>query len=137
MSAPIFCQKKHGTINSKLQLMDQYSRLLKNTTFFDFTFIVKGKPFKVHKNILASESETMQVMFTAQLKESVQGACIGDDIEPDIFQHMLQFIYAGIAPANLDDLSTDLYKAAHYYRIVKLMEICEQRRMDAWKIVKW
>lgn len=146
---------------SMLQFIDQGSNLLNDATFSDFTFIVKSKTFKVHKNILANESETMRAMFTNELKESVEGQCVVDDIEPDVFHNMLEFIYAGMISANLEDVAIDLYKAAHYYRIVKLMDICkecihsrltndnsmdvyelatmyemEDVRMDAWKIVK-
>ncbi|XP_037052171.1 speckle-type POZ protein-like [Bradysia coprophila] len=158
---PITFQKRHCNINTKLQLADQYSSLLDDATHSDFTFIVKGKSFKVHKNILASVSETMRAMFASQYKETIEGVCRVDHIKPNIFQNMLQFIYAGVIPANLEDVSVDLYKAADYYRIVKLMEICKEAihfrlincnalevyelatmyniedvRVDAWKIVK-
>ncbi|KAG4077823.1 hypothetical protein HA402_013757 [Bradysia odoriphaga] len=158
---PMSFQKRHCSTNTKLQLADQYSSLLDDATHSDFTFIVKDKSFKVHKNILASVSETMRAMFASQYKETSEGACRVDDIEPNIFHSMIQFIYAGVIPANLEDISVDLYKVADYYRIAKLMEICKEAihfrlissnalgvyelatlyniedvRLDAWKIVK-
>lgn len=160
-SDPVFRQKRHSTPNLERKLLDLYSNLLNDSSFSDFTFIVKGKNFKVHKNILASVSETMRAMFTSDLKESVLGECIVDDIEPHIFQHMLKFIYAATIPVDLDNVAVDLYKAAHYYRIVELMEICKDSihfllsdcnapeifkfstlydikdiQTDAWKIIK-
>lgn len=161
-AGPIFCQTKYGTTNAKLEIMDQYLNILNDSTFSDFTFNVKGTKLKVHKNILASVSETMRTMFTTNFKESVQSECIVDHLEPDIFQLMLQFIYAGQIPVDLDNISIDLYRAAHYYRIVRLMDICKENihfqlsvsnaeeiyelatlydmedvKVDAWKIVKW
>lgn len=143
------------------KLVNQYFNLLNDATFSDFTFVVKGRSFRVHKSILASESEIMRAMFTTHFKESVHGECQVDDIEPDIFQYMLQFVYAGLIPENLDYVSMDLYKAAHYYRIEKLMDRCKENirfilavsnaieiyelsalydiediKVDAWKIVK-
>lgn len=159
---PICRQKRYCTTNAKLERMDQYVNLLNDSTFCDFTFIVKGKSFNVHKSILASASETMRAMFTTNLNEFVQGECRIDHIEPTVFQHMLQFIYAGIISAEIDNIAVDLYKAAHYYRIEKLTEICgenirfnlnasnaldiyelstlydmEDVKTDAWKIIKW
>lgn len=123
---PLFRLKKYCATNANLELMDQYLNLLNDSTFSDFTFVVKEKAFKVHKNILASQSETMRAMFTTNFIEFVLGECIVDDIEPEIFQLMLHFMYAGKICANLDDVAMDLYRAAHYYRIVKLMEICKE-----------
>lgn len=159
---PIFGQKKNCRITKRLEVIDQNVRLLNGATFSDFAFIVKGIKIKVHKCILAGESETMRTMFSTNLKESVRAECIVDHIEPDIFHHMLRFIYAKIIPVDLDNVSKDLYKAAHYYRIKKLMEICENSiyfslsvsnaqeiyelstlydmeevKLDAWQIVKW
>lgn len=107
---PISFRKQLCSKNTKLQLADQYSSLLNDETYSDFTFIVQGKSFKVHKNILANVSETMRTMFASQLKETMKGECHVEDIEPSVFQNMLQFIYAGIIPANLDDVSFALYK---------------------------
>lgn len=159
---PIFRQKTLCTTHAKLERMDQYLNLLNDSTFSDFTFFVKGTNFKVHKAVLASQSETMRAMFTINLKEFVQGECIVDHIEPDIFQHMLRFIYSGnIAVNEFENISIDLYKAAHYYRIETLMEMCKENihfrlnvcnaleiyelttfydmedvKADAWRVVK-
>lgn len=159
---PIFSGTKYCAKNAKVEVADQYLNLLNDSTFSDFTFTVKGMKFKVHKNILASESETMRAMFTTNLREFVQAECVVDHIEPHIFKLMLEFIYAGKIPDDLDNISMDLYRAAHYYRIVKLMDMCtenihfrlsvsnaqeiyelatlydmEDVKVDAWKIVKW
>lgn len=161
-AGPIFCESKYCTTNANVKVMDQYLNLLNDSTFSDFTFTVKGRKFKVHKNILASESETMRAMFTTNLRECIQAECVIDHIEPHIFQLMLQFIYAGKIPTDLDNISMDLYRAAHYYRIEKLMDMCKENihfrlsvpnaqevyelatlydmkdvKVDAWKIVKW
>lgn len=123
---PITRHRRNCATNGKLKLVDQYLNLLNDSTFSDFTFTVKGTNFKVHKNILAIESEPMRAMFTSNLREAASAECNVDHIEPDIFKHMLHFIYAGIISPNLDDISIELYKAADYYRIVKLMEICKE-----------
>ncbi|KAG4077881.1 hypothetical protein HA402_013815 [Bradysia odoriphaga] len=113
---------------------------------------------KIFWLVLAKQCEQCLLM---NAKKPLRECAIVDDIEPNIFQNMLQFIYAGVIPANLEDISVDLYKAADYYWIVKLIEICKEdihfrlrvgkaierfelatiyniddMRMDAWKIIK-
>lgn len=158
----ILRQKKYTSKDARREVFKQYLNILNDPTFSDFTFIVKGKSFKVHKAIIASASEIMRKMITTNLKESMQGECIVDNIEHHVFEHILHFIYAGEIPVNLGDVSMELFKAAHYYGITKLIEICkedihfrlsvenalevcelatvydiEDLKIDAWKIAKW
>lgn len=113
------------------RITDQYVRkqfrnILNDPTFSDFTFIVQNKEFKVHKAILAASSEVMRKIFTTDLRESNEGQCKIADIEPEIFENLLRFVYTGELPENLDGISLELFKAAHYYGISDLVEICKQ-----------
>lgn len=140
----------------------QYENILNDPTFSDFTFVVQGKEFKVHKAIVGSSSEVMRTIFTADLMESRQGRCNVIDIEPAIFDHLLRFMYTGQLPQTLDGISGDLLKAAHFYGVTDLFEICKQNlefqlhvdnavemyefcslyeltelKQEAWNFVKW
>ncbi|XP_037033873.1 TD and POZ domain-containing protein 2-like [Bradysia coprophila] len=104
----------------------QYHSILNDPTFSDFTFVVQNKEFKVHKAIVGASSEVMRLIFTADLQESRQGRCNVVDIDPEVFGHLLRFMYTGQLPDALDGISGDLLKAAHFYGVTELFEICKQ-----------
>lgn len=105
-------------------LQDSSSSLYGNTIFSDFTFIVKGTEFKVHKAILATSSAVMHRLFTADYHEKATGQCEVDHIEPNIFEALICFIYCRKIPDNLLKVACKLYEAAHYYDIQMLKNIC-------------
>lgn len=99
--------------------------ILNESKYSDFIFIVKGKPFKVHKNILAAASPVFDKLFSVKLKESRSNEC---DVKPFIFECLLNFIYSGELPENLheENVAQNLFEAAHLYQIDKLVDICKQ-----------
>lgn len=137
--------------------------ILNQSKYSDFTFVVSGKRFKVHKCILAAASPVFDKIFSSKMKETHTNECYVVDIDPDIFSHLLRFIYFGELSENIEDDNKllKLYAAAHYYQIGKLVEICKQIKhfnlseenaaetylwaitydlkdvmIDAWKIIK-
>lgn len=159
-------EKRLRKINNRqianLYTVKQFKSILNDPTFTDFTFIVQSKKFNVHKAILAAASDVMRKIFTTNLLESKQGHCCISFIEPEIFEHLLRFIYTGQLPEIMDGISIQLLKAAHYYGISHLIEICKENlhfkinaenaveiyefasiydladlKLDAWNVVKW
>jgi hypothetical protein len=107
-------------------IIGHFCSMLGDPTFADFKFIVKGKEFKVHKNILAAASPVFLKMFTTDMEESRKGECKIDDFNPETFEEMLRFIYSGKLPENVKDPSIDLlYEIAHFYEIKGLKEMCK------------
>lgn len=102
--------------------------ILNESKYSDFIFIVKGKSFKVHKNILAAASPVFDKLFSAELKESRSNECDVNNIQPFIFECLLNFIYSGELPENLheENVAQSLFEAAHLYQIDKLVDICKQ-----------
>lgn len=88
-------------------------------TLADFTFIVKGKPFKVQKSILAAPSNVMQQLFSVDLKNTNE--CKIDNIEPHIFLALMGF---SLVSENFYNKSCDLYTAAHDFKLELLKRIC-------------
>ena len=142
-------------------MLSNVALLTDDSTFSDFTFIVKGKEFKLHKIILAAASPVMRRMFTTNMEESRESKCSVDHIEPDIFEYLVAFIYRHEVPENIAEVVKPLYEAAHYYQVDHLKEICEkilleevsvknalenfkwaelfdlkQVKLDAWQIIK-
>lgn len=157
-------QKFRDTTVQHKKIIANNKRILKDPKYSDFTFIVQKKEFKVHKNILAAASPVFDRLFSVKLKENRTNKCCVNDVEPVIFQYLLNFIYFGEMPENLlkDFIPRKLFEAAHYYQIDELVDICRQEihyrlsvdnaeetykwactyelkdiKMDAWNIIKW
>lgn len=115
-----------GTAISHRRVLD-YSvidSLYGDPTFADFKFNVRGKEFKVHKNLLSAASEVFKTMFTCGLDETKNNSAT-EDCDPEIFEHFIKFIYTDIVPEDeMPEISHDLYALAHRYGINALMEIC-------------
>jgi hypothetical protein len=156
-----FRGKFYNSAVAKKKICTNIGRMYGDEEFADFVFAVKGKPFKVHKNILAEASEVFRKMFTTNMKEARNNECEIDNIEPEIFESLLRFIYTAEIPENLKEVAIELFKAAHYYEIDELRNVCEQEihenlkkenaleiyeltcvyggeqlKLDAWKIIK-
>lgn len=112
-------------VDASQEILGNFSKMLKDPTFSDFTFNVKGKEFKVHKTVLAAASPVFTRLFLSDLKESRKNFCTIKHIEPGVFEVLLGFIYGAKLPVNLKDRAKDLYKAAHYYEVERLKKICE------------
>jgi BTB/POZ domain len=102
------------------QIVINNSKMLYNSQFSDFKFIFKDNEFKVHRNVLAAASSVFARMFTADMDEARNSECIVKDIEPEICEHLLQFIYCGKLPEDIGAVAMKLYEAAHYYEINQL-----------------
>ena len=83
-----------------------------DTTFSDFTFIVKSKEFKVHKAVLSVRSPVFKIMFLSNMKEAVDNKAEITDTEPSTFEKLLDFIYCCKIPKDLDYYAMDLFVAA-------------------------
>jgi hypothetical protein len=125
------------------ELQTTIGNILDNSTFSDFKFIVKGKEFKVHRNILSTASPVFDKLFTVDMEEANNNECAVADIEPAIFEQLLRFIYKRELPENLSKVAMKLFEAAHYYEINKLKEICLKdvfellSKSNAVKIFNW
>ncbi|XP_057318520.1 speckle-type POZ protein B-like [Microplitis mediator] len=61
-------------------------------------------------------------MFTHEMKEKRDSEVAIPDIEPEIFNKMLKFIYTD----EIDNLDADLLEAADKYQLLKLKSLCEE-----------
>jgi hypothetical protein len=117
-----FSMKKDPKVNAEIQ---KIAALLSDSKNSDFTCIVGNRSFKVHKSILAAASPVFDRMFSVPMVEAQTNEVKIEVIEPNIFEHLLQFVYGQKLPQNLFKVVVDLFKAAHYYEVKDLMEICE------------
>lgn len=118
--------KFYNQIDGYNEIIANYSKMFKDPTFSDFTYLVKGKEFKVHKAVLAAVSPFFMRLFTSGMQESRESCGESDKIEPETFESVLKFIYEAKLPEKFEEVAQDLYEAAHYYDLERLKKICEK-----------
>lgn len=105
-------------------LRTQMEQLFESKALNDVTLDVNGRPFQAHKSILASKSKVFAAMFVHETKEKLSNHVQVDDIEPDVFQEVLRFIYTGrLSLETMDKMATDLLAAADKYLLDQLKTI--------------
>ncbi|XP_032222942.1 speckle-type POZ protein [Nematostella vectensis] len=106
------------------RLSSHMGNLLDNATFSDTVLIAGGREFKAHKAILAARSPVFSAMFEHEMEESRKGRVEILDIDPDVFQEMLKFVYTGNTP-QIQGMADDLLAAADKYDLERLKVMCE------------
>lgn len=104
--------------------MGDIKSLIDSSDMTDFIYNVNGKEFKVHKLILSLASPVFRSTFTCGLDETKNNSAEIKDCDPEMFDHLLKFIYKGFLPEDLSEIAFELYKLAHVYQIKSLEEIC-------------
>ncbi|EFX72949.1 hypothetical protein DAPPUDRAFT_253786 [Daphnia pulex] len=101
----------------------------------DITFNVLGRQFAAHKTILAIRSPVFAAMFLYHTIELISGEVEVDDIDPDVFQEVLRYLYTGLTrSAAMDIMAPALLAAADKYLLGQLKTRCEThliRQMSA------
>lgn len=78
---------------------DDMQALLDSGKFSDVKLVVGGKEFPAHKAILSARSSVFQAMFDQPPKESQDNRIEITDIEGEVFQELLRYIYTLRTPA--------------------------------------
>ncbi|GMH44894.1 hypothetical protein BSKO_12851 [Bryopsis sp. KO-2023] len=88
--------------------------------------IVQGKQFLAHKTILASRSRYFATMFTSGMVESATDTVTLDDINPDVMDIILDFVY-GRTMSIPSNLAVALFTASDRLEIPDLTKVvvCE------------
>lgn len=100
------------------------SNLLDSGKYSDFKIKVGQKEFNVHKCMLSQASPFFETMFDCGLDESKNSFVELKDQDEDVVQFLLDFIYKGKLPENMDEIAFDLFALAHQYEIDSLKTCC-------------
>lgn len=111
-----------------MRVLKGYNSLINNENFSDIVLYVGNETIYAHKVILASKSPYFNKMFSGTKKESNIDESKVNDIEPEVFMELLRYIYTGRVE-KLDQLALQIFKAAHFYEMYDLKNICEQVMM--------
>ncbi|KAK2161622.1 hypothetical protein LSH36_113g04013 [Paralvinella palmiformis] len=107
------------------KLSDDMGMLFERKTFSDVTLCVGCHEFQAHKAMLAARSPVFNAMFEHEMEEKKLGRVEILDVDHEVMEEMLRFIYTGEAP-NLDKMADDLLAAADKYDLERLKVMCEE-----------
>ena len=124
------CYKtSHSTIVVKREskhVLDNLRNLWIEKTLADVTFKFEEKVIKAHSLIVASGSPVFCAMFQNDFKEKSERIVEIKDIHPNVFDHLLRYIYTG--DADLDNVDVGgLLAASEKYGMDSLKEECALR----------
>ncbi len=127
---PIRFKPTYNHHMSSFNLGPQMERLRKEESFTDFTLVVGGKKFQVHKVVLAAHSPVFKRMFETDMREKRESCSSLDDVTPDIVEKLLTCMYTGIVPNLEEELAMELLQVAGKYQITHLTALCEVALCD-------
>ena len=104
------------------QILKNLTKLYHNRSTADVTFVVKNLEFKAHSAVITLASPVFAAMFKQDFEESHSKRVVIEDMEPRIFEELLEFLYKGVT---LTSHSEALFQAADKYQIDVLKEECE------------
>ncbi len=108
------------------ELITHLVNLFDNMQFSDVNFNVGGRELPAHKNILAARSTYFAAMFQHPMEEQSTNQVKIEDIDPEVFDQLLRFIYTGCVPLDkLETMAAGLLIAADKYSMDELKMKCE------------
>lgn len=116
----------HKEIDEHWIKTSPFSIMYDQDDFKDFTFIIEKQEFKVHKLIVAGSSEVLRTMFMSGLSESKSNSTIVTDIDAEVFQVLVDFMYGKKDEfyKTFKNFVFAVFKAAHKYEIKVLQDFC-------------
>lgn len=115
--------------NVDKSISTNFATMLQKNKYSDIIFMVQGEEFKLHRNILSARSPVFEVMFESNFEESKQNRVTITDIEVDVFEELIKFIYTGKID-QLDNLVHELFVVADKYQIESLKNICHDHLIN-------
>jgi len=106
------------------QLLHDVKTLFLSKDHSDVIIRCGEKLYDCHKIILTSRSPVFKTMLEAEMKEKMTGKVEIKNMDPEVLEDLLKYIYSGLAP-NIDEHPHELFAAADQYQLDKLKELCE------------
>lgn len=110
-------------VEPKRRLSVDLGALLESDKFGDVVFKLGNRTIRAHRVILASRSSVFAAMFKTEMKEQTTNAVTIQDIQPEVFDELLRYIYTDKVDS-LDSMSFELYAAADKYDLQGLVSLC-------------
>ncbi|KAL1397298.1 hypothetical protein pipiens_002542 [Culex pipiens pipiens] len=100
--------------------------LLSNEQLADVTILVGQQTFHAQRAILSVRSAVFAAMFQSRMQESTLNQITIVDIEPEVFEQVLKFIYTDKVEG-LAKMARDLLASADKYALDHLKNMCEDQ----------
>ncbi|XP_044020628.1 speckle-type POZ protein B-like [Aphidius gifuensis] len=131
VNQPIMANICENVDIAERHLKDTYAELLKSGISSDVIIKVKTKSFKAIKGILVAHSPVFSAMFNHdEVKENTENKVIVEDIDEDVFEQLLYYMYTGEVK-NIQDMPMDLLIAADKYQLDHLKNQCEETLLSS------
>ena len=117
--------KLEPPVNKYSDLASDIARSLTSLADKDITFVIAGKEIRAHKFILAARSPVFAAMFQNESKEAALSRFSIPDMEPDIFEALLSFLYTDQVDLTFK-MSKSLLTASKHYQLDLLGWHCER-----------
>lgn len=82
------------------------------------------RKFKAHKLILKSRSKYFKAMFDSSFEEASSDEIEIRDVDGNLFEKFLEFLYSGEPPKDVDQIAFDLLKIADRFELPSLVDCC-------------
>ena len=104
---------------------------LMNPSMSDVTIVVDdGRRIPAHKVILAARSPVFAAMFEHGMRENVENEVHIDDIDGEVIDKMLEYIYTGQLNGVISTVVDRLLVVADKYDHRELKSLCEEKLLD-------
>ena len=114
----------HGNIDIISEyLRSGLSSMLSQDICTDFEVVVGGRTFRCHKVVLAALSDYFQAMFTSRMKETVENKCVLHDVDPEVWENILDLIYDGSGEKTEHFMKYTTHATEEYLRIGCMLQI--------------
>jgi len=107
------------------RLSDDLGQLYESSQFADVTLACEGREFHCVKSLLVARSQVFAAMFEHDMEEAKHGRVEVKDVDSEVMDQMLRFIYTGKAP-DLERMAAELLAAADKYALDRLKVMCEE-----------
>ncbi|KAL1396331.1 hypothetical protein pipiens_010589 [Culex pipiens pipiens] len=133
-NAVILNEWRQGSFRQLLEprpssLSTDLKTLFEGDQLSDVTVLIQGQRILAHKCILSARSSVFAAMFHHQLKESIENCVTIDDVEPDVFNEMLRYIYTDEL-TGLDKMANKLYTVADKYALETMKSRCRYHILE-------
>lgn len=96
----------------------------------DVVIECKGKQYPAHRFILSCRSDVFNRMFRVKMKEMEEGRVTIEDMEPEVLEELLRFIYCSTVSSDVGDHCLELFEAADRFNIEPLKILCESELVN-------
>ncbi|GBN07960.1 TD and POZ domain-containing protein 5 [Araneus ventricosus] len=117
-------------LSNSYSALDDFKEMYNNEFLTDMAIKTKTKSFPAHKIVLCARSPVFKAMMINDMKEKNSNIIQIDDLEDDIVQNLLLFLYSDNLETLQWESANKLYYAADKYAIEKLKVICSSFLID-------